>query len=153
MTDMYNPSFDDQKEQFYFHFFYSLLTFHLQFFQLINDEKDNEEYVLVQSIQLIWQMHVTIFSLQSHIQLANHLSLYETCLEDDQVQDFLDLLHRLKETAEEHNFTNHINRKMYLNFVDYIQQFYISHTVIVDDVVHQPWFPTHVKTVLQKVDK
>jgi len=153
MTDMYNPSVTQDKEQSYFQFFYSLLTFHLHFFQLINREKADEEYLLVQSIHLIWQMHVTIFSIQSHTQLANHQSLFETCLTDDQVHDVINRLNQLKERAEKHPFNNHLNKKMYINFIDCIQQFYISHTVIIDDVVHQPWFPTHVKTVLQKVDK
>lgn len=151
------PIDEKKKEEQYFHFFSSILLYHRHLLSLHHTKFGDLENDLIYSIHLIWQMHVMIFSLKSLFYKAKRQNILTSLLKKDQLNDLIYSLEQLKIEAECSPFTNEMNKKIYINLLQQIMQYYYDGQHHFNDMNAEPWFSnpqiSPPKIMTKKVDE
>lgn len=111
------------------------------------------ESSLVQSLTLLWQMHVAIFSIKSLFLKAQNQYFLDDAINEKQTKHIITLLTETKAIAEKYPFLQSIDKIMYVNLLDQVLHYYTNQNiVIVKDAYPKPWLSNKYFSVNTKIN-
>lgn len=111
------------------------------------------ENSLVSSISILWNMHVSTFSLKTlYLKIRNH-RFSSLTFNEKQSEYIVPLLQEIKSIIEQHSFIQQIDKTIYLTLLDQVMQYYRNdkNIVVVEASSHaKPWFTNNTVSAVMK---
>lgn len=137
-----------EKEDLFLQFLHSFLTFLIYIYTCSTDngeehyiEHQNIEMSLTDSLTLIWQMHVSIFTLKNYYRKANYLVDTELTFNQKQSELIIPQLEKMKLIIDSYPFIEKTDTLHYLSLLEQIKSYYkqCELTIVRADLHADPW--------------
>lgn len=142
-----------EKEELSLQFMHSFLTFLIYICRYSCSNRDEKsidlqqiEFSLIDSLTLMWQSHVTVFSLKSYYKRLGYEHGTDLTFNREQSELVVPKLEELKIIINYYPFTEKSNKLHCLSLLKQTQHYYVlDKFVIVDANLHaDPWLASHL---------